>query len=164
MQKLSLVAIYGEHNFQCNWLKFSSWYLRCWLSLSNARLWQYIWICIPNWRMSNLHLNQVCCQRRLFSVVPILVLSSSALPRLVPPFLAHGNHLPLDSRTLPISTSGQTSPQGGWRGAEGKAQKIRFLGKVLYRWPSPPTTSYMKESKSRKSRPKTNLRPPPTHI
>ena len=53
------------------------------------------------------------CQRRLFSVVPILVLSSSALPRLVPPFLAHGNHLPLDSRTLPFSTSGQTSPRGG---------------------------------------------------
>ena len=129
MQKLALVAIYGEHNFQCYWLKFSSWYLRCWLSLSNARLWQYIWICIPNWRMSNLHLNQVCCQRRLFSVVPILVLSSSALPRLVPPFLAHGNHLPLDSRTLPISTSGQTSPEGGWRGAEGKAQTMRFLRK-----------------------------------
>ena len=37
----------------------------------------------------------------------ILFLSSSALPASSDSVLALGNHLPLDSRTLPISTSGQ---------------------------------------------------------
>ena len=81
----------------------------------------------------------------VISVVPILVLSSSALPRLVPPFLAHGNHLPLDSRTLPISTSGQTSPRGGE-----ETQKNTFSRKSDPTRPPPPLRNQKAEKVGQK--------------